>query len=301
MKKQIILFAIVGTVIVLIGAAVLNWSQPTVRMIPSPNGYDDFVRAGQISIAYASDLSLEELQDYVKSNQTSLNLIREGLKKTCVVSFGPGPAGFAAHTTDVMAIKANAHLLRVEGNLAERENRFEDAAEIFLRLIEYGCRSSKGGVYIDKMVSRACEIMGMGAMTNVISKVDEPEFYRNAIKKLETLNSERESLDQADVYERAWDRQQGLQLKIRIEDIFSGQSRRIKKSFHKQMMELPLQSRQLSVIFAARLFEIENGRRPQSFSDLVPAYLKTVPVDPKTGKEIPFSMNLTKPSNEPLY
>jgi len=34
------------------------------------------------------------------------------------------------------------------------------------------------------------------------------------------------------------------------------------------------------------LFELEKGRRPTGYADLVPAYLKTAPLDPTTGKEI---------------
>ena len=34
---------------------------------------------------------------------------------------------------------------------------------------------------------------------------------------------------------------------------------------------------------AARAYELEEGERPKSIADLVPAYLKAVPQDPLTG------------------
>ena len=42
------------------------------------------------------------------------------------------------------------------------------------------------------------------------------------------------------------------------------------------------------------IFEIDNGHRPNNFFDLVPTYLKTIPVNPSTGKEIPFSLILSR-------
>lgn len=300
MKTKILFTTVIAVATILIGIVFLRKGGLPNRVIPSPNGYDDFVQAGKVPTVYASDLSLEELQDYVKTNRPSLDLIRIGLKKNCAVSFNYSPAGFSSHVTDVMAIKAGAHLLVTEGNLAERENRFADAAKIYVELIEYGCVSGKGGVNIDKMVSRACELMGIAALTNVVSKLQDRRFCQITIEKLEKLNSERESLDQADANEQAWGRQRGLQIKTRIADFFSGQSRRIKNGLRKQMIELPLQSAQLAVIFAARIFEIDNGRRPTKFSDLVPTYLKIIPVNPNTGKEIPFSLELSKPTNEIL-
>ncbi len=140
--------------------------------------------------------------------------------------------------------------------------------------------------------------MGMTALTNVVPKTDRA-FCENALKKLAEMNSRKVSLEQANAHEQQWDRQQGLQIKTRNEDVFSGQSRRIKKGFEKQIQELVLQSQQLSVILAARLFEIEKGAK--SFSDLVPKYLKTVPINQNTKEEIPFSLRLPKYSNELLF
>jgi hypothetical protein len=45
----------------------------------------------------------------------------------------------------------------------------------------------------------------------------------------------------------------------------------------------------LLVQLAARAYELENGKRPKSLADLVPAYLKTIPQDPGTGTNIAYS------------
>ena len=65
--------------------------------------------------------------------------------------------------------------------MAEQENRFEEAAKVYVELIEYGSASGIESVYIDKLVSRAWEMMGMGGMTNVISKLGNADFCRETI------------------------------------------------------------------------------------------------------------------------
>lgn len=47
--------------------------------------------------------------------------------------------------------------------------------------------------------------------------------------------------------------------------------------------------REILVDAAARLHQLETGKRPASFADLVPKYLKTVPKDPETGKELSYT------------
>ena len=45
-------------------------------------------------------------------------------------------------------------------------------------------------------------------------------------------------------------------------------------------------TRQLTVALAARACELEKGRRPENAADLTPEYLKAVPKDPASGKNL---------------
>jgi hypothetical protein len=47
-----------------------------------------------------------------------------------------------------------------------------------------------------------------------------------------------------------------------------------------------IMTRQLLIALAARAYELENGHRPASFTDLVPDYLKAVPKDPVSGANL---------------
>jgi hypothetical protein len=47
-------------------------------------------------------------------------------------------------------------------------------------------------------------------------------------------------------------------------------------------------TRVLAVQFAARAYELDRGKPPTSITDLVPAYLKAIPKDPTTGKDMVY-------------
>ena len=49
-----------------------------------------------------------------------------------------------------------------------------------------------------------------------------------------------------------------------------------------------LQTKQLMIDLATRAYKLEQGRHPNSPSDLVPDYLKAVPVDPTTGTNLTY-------------
>jgi hypothetical protein len=44
----------------------------------------------------------------------------------------------------------------------------------------------------------------------------------------------------------------------------------------------------LLIQLAARAYELEKGERPKRLTDLVPAYLNTIPQDPLTGTNVAY-------------
>src|ERR1035441_3239154 len=75
-------------VMLVVAAIVFTFSQPAPppTPLPQPNGYDDFVKAGEMITDNASDYSTmtqEELRAFVKKNAEALKLAREGLAREC--------------------------------------------------------------------------------------------------------------------------------------------------------------------------------------------------------------------------
>src|SRR5258708_28931607 len=82
-----------GCLLILLGALAyvfveLNRTIP-LPPLPSPNGYDDFVKAGQVLIGdplYFNHTNVEALRSQVASNTEPLRLIRQGAMKSCRIS-----------------------------------------------------------------------------------------------------------------------------------------------------------------------------------------------------------------------
>ena len=58
--------------------------------------------------------------------------------------------------------------------------------------------------------------------------------------------------------------------------------------FVKDVHERELVTRKLMLGLAARAYELEKGERPKTIADLVPDYLKTIPLDPITGTNMVY-------------
>src|SRR6266536_3869302 len=82
-----------GSLLLLLGALAyvfveLNRTIPQ-PPLPSPNGYDDFVKAGQVLLGdplYFNRTNVEALRSQVASNAEPLRLIRQGASKKCRIS-----------------------------------------------------------------------------------------------------------------------------------------------------------------------------------------------------------------------
>src|SRR5712671_2490040 len=93
---MVVAIGVVATVLTLL------WRQtatlPPRIALPDPNGYADFVRAGQIATTTTSDyrtMSQEELRAFLARNAEALQLVRAGLGKECRV-----PMKFSANYLD---------------------------------------------------------------------------------------------------------------------------------------------------------------------------------------------------------
>jgi hypothetical protein len=282
----------IGAALLVVAALVLTLSQPAPAPppIPQPNGYDDFVKAGEMVTDNASDygtMGEAELRTFVTKNAEALKLARTGLSRKCRVplDFSTTNAVYIDHLTD---IKRLACSLTVEGRLAEMENRPADAAEAYLAVIRLGCAISHGGLIIDSLVSIAIDAIGTTRMERLTLTLDAKQC-REAASAIESCEAQRESTDTIMRQERAWARRI-WGLKGQIMRLFMFKS--LKQSEGKWVTKSKAQqtrTRLLLVQLAARAYELEKGQRPKSLADLVPAYLKTVPQDPGTGTNLAYS------------
>jgi hypothetical protein len=261
--------------------------------LPKPNGYDKFIEAAGM-LQGQSDLydtmSEAELAALVATNTEPLALVRSAFTNQSRV-----PVQYTAsyvstgikRWTDLWTL---AQVMTAKARLAELQNHSVEAAQDYLDVIHFGTEAGRGGFMMDEMTGIVIEGMGRSHLENLITNLDAASCCSTAIA-LASLDSSRQAWD--DIVER--------------EDILR---RRLMPNFfgylaatvvmHKQLAESrnkaeetfndqQRETRTLAVQFAARAYELDKGKPPTSITDLVPTYLKAIPQDPTTGKDMVYS------------
>ncbi len=296
-RKVLILVVLAVIVVnVVIVAVVFTGGGKPARPLPNPNGYDDFVKAGQLVASNHYDYPtsgmdtlpahLPQLEALVVSNADALKLVRTGLGKECLLPPDDWPDGGNKFTDQMVSFKELAWMICIEGNVARLNNQPGKAADIYLDGIRFSAQSSRGGPMITKLVGIADEHIAARPLSGLLPQLTDPAECRKIASGLEAIDQQEEPV--ADILEQAriWSRKVGglsgeiqLMLNFRME-------RAIEARFVSKVQATQLDRRKLMINAAARAYELEKGRPPKSIADLVPDYLKVVPKDPVTGKDL---------------
>jgi hypothetical protein len=290
----LVVFILVFPFVLFLGFLVSDFGRPLppISPMPNPNGYDDFVKDGEMvstnSWNYDS-ANLEQLRETTVANAAALSLARSGLSNECRVPLQFSQAHMENHISDLVSLRKLVQAFVTEGKLAEMENRPSDAAKSYLDAVHLGNESARGGVLIDQMVGMAMEIIGTSHLTNLVDQLDAKSCRETAVT-LETLDAQRQTWDEVMQQEHAWSR--GTFTGIRYEIVRLMGRKSVEKAIQKaeqKFQEQQTKTRQLIIDLAARAYELDKGKPPASFADLVPDYLKAVPQDPLTGTNMVYS------------
>lgn len=283
--------AVVGVVAAMILLLSSGFESP---LLPDPNGYDDFGKAGQLLVVDAlgyADASLEELQTMVDSNAPALALLKDGLTKEARVPLEYAVEDTSNWTDNLPHFKGLACALCAEARCELLTGNPDRAAEICLETIAFGIESCRGGVLIQRMVGIAVVAIGFQALDEVQPELDAPTCKR-VTKKLEEILGAREPLSNVAETERSWSRSVAG-----VRDHFAAiMMSRSLKPFQALAAPAFAKCEQNEAQFDRRLFrmaslayELDNGHPPESAADLVPEYLKAIPIDPATGDPMELS------------
>jgi hypothetical protein len=257
--------------------------------LPSPNGYNDFVAAGKmVSDDYSSytEKSQQELKEFLSKNSEAIKLARRGLTRECRV---PLVYSFTdpSFLQNLGKLKAVAFIFTAEGRLAQLENRPADAAESYVSAIRFGLRAGQGGLMIHSLVGVAIEAIGSTPLEKMIPSLDANQC-RGVAATLESADAEREPLETMLESERQWSRR-AYGWRSRIMGLIHFKALQLSKQrFVSKVTSRQIGTRMLMLKLAARAYELEKGERPKSAADLVPGYLKSIPQDPITHRNIVF-------------
>jgi len=288
------MLAIAGGVIVfgLLAFALMESTTPVPRPpLPNPNGYDDLIAAARMVVAHSEplqSLSREELRDYVTRNAAAIRLARQGLTRKCRV-----PIEFSSSYltnqlgTDLVKLKGLALTFSAEARLATMEGRTNDAANIHFDVIRLAHESVRGGLMIHGLVGLACEAIGMVPLRSLVRDLSAVQC-RELARQLEAVDVAADTAGQFLAQEKAWSRH-AFGLKEKLAELVMARSLKpARQKFEQKMVTAQTQRRLLLLDLAVRTCELEKGQRPQQLKELVPEYLKAIPIDPNTGTNLTY-------------
>jgi len=264
---------------------------PPLAPLPNPNAYDDLVKAGQMiqgPVGLYDQANLETLREMISTNSEALMAARSALSNQCAVPLQFTKSYITNHVQDLIAFRNLAHALVYEGRLAEKENRFGEAAKSYLEVVRLGSQVTHSGLLVDEMVGVAVWSLGEEQLQGIVTNLDAPECRQTAVQ-LETLAGDRQTWEATLQQEEAWSRRVFGWRGDWLELIYRSTRQ---KNFTGALAALDgdeQRENRLLVDLAARAYELDKGRPPASFADLVPDYLKTIPQDPITGTNMNFN------------
>jgi hypothetical protein len=299
-SKPLVLVLICAAVAVLL-ALVMFWpgSKAPPPSMPSPNGYVDIVNAASglgtpsLFSQNSREWTLEGLREVAQQTAEALKLARLGLSRECRVTtdFSTNAAAYSArHMPELASFRQLARAFAAEGRLAEMENRTNDAVRIYMDGMRFSQESVRGGVMIDKLMGLACEGMAANALQLLVKDLDIKQC-RAVIEGLEAIQKRRESADETLNLEKEYFRKVGG---WRDKLVVIVQSRLLKPSKDNLVKKAQDRERLTQLLLldtAVRAHRLEKGEDPKSLAELVPHYLKAIPLDPKTGAAMDYSLN----------
>jgi hypothetical protein len=266
---------------------------PPLAPLPSPNGYEDLVKAGKMISGDVWDYdkaNLEKLRGIILTNTRALSLARSALSNQCGVTLQFSRAYVTNHLPELIGFRSLAYAFVCEGKFAERENRFGDAAKSYLDAVDFGNETGRGGVLVDEMTGIAIESAGVGQLQNIVTNLDA-KTCRETAATLETLSSQRQTWNETLHQENAWSHRsysglQGRTLRLYYRLVYHRTREKNQQRAIDTINSAQKKEGQLLIALAARAYELDKGHPPASAADLVPEYLKAVPIDTVTGKNL---------------
>jgi hypothetical protein len=288
--------AIAAGTVALVVLALAFWpaAKPVPPPVPVPNGYDDLLRAAALAPQDPFDekeAGIEELRARLALGREALALARKGMAKECRVPLEYSADFIVRHVTDGFAFRCLGHLFLREAYLALEEERHRDALRSCLDAARLGWNVRQGGLLvIDYFDGDTIESAGTGYLRKILCDLTSitSQDLREAVRELERLGEEEESFDEVFIRETDFSRATSrpiARLWIRVvyafQGVFSFEAR-----YRSYWRKREVRSRLTLADLAIRAYRLDCKKWPDELEDLVPVYLKAVPLDPKTEKPL---------------
>jgi hypothetical protein len=290
--RKLLLVAVVVAILVLLAfSIVLVRRTPAFPPLPSPNAYDDFLKAHEASTGPIRDfptLSQDELRELIATNTETLRILRQGLSRTCCEPTEAIITNFSATMPQLAGFKALGQLLAADGRLAELDNRPADAAASYCDAILLGNEVSRGGLIIHRLVGVAIEAIGGTRLAKVLPQLDA-EQRAAVIARLEHIEDVRVTWPEVMRNENAYVRHELRKIPNLVQMVVGWWQSRPARTRAVVRHDLTVAHLRLDLAeLALQSYRSQNGHGPGMIEELVPRYIKSLPLDPFSGRALVY-------------
>jgi len=290
MKKALAIVAVL-VVLAILAAVVLRSTASPFLPLPTPNGYDELLAAGEAVIIVPPDIAqlpFELLRSAVRQNSNAIAMTHAALKHPSVVRLDMQMPR-QPNTTNLGNLRALALLLVADGKVTEADGHTNEAAGIFTDAIDLGAATSHGGLLIDYLTANAIQALGREQIERVAPSLDGATCT-NLAMRISAADAKAEPIKTVLDRDAAW-RRAGIDyirltiLKYSTRDSLGRIERNLAMRCAKSHAEL----RVLETELALRACLLDRRQPPDTLGRLVPAYLPAVPGDPFSGQPLVYA------------
>jgi hypothetical protein len=252
--------------------------------MPNPNGYDDLVKAEEMLAKARRGITQvpgsNSLAEVVEAGAEAVRVAKIGLGRECRPPPRTSPVTYAQARSAPHRFYLLIGAFEDEGDLAEMRDHVADAAQSYLAVTRIGQEMTRGGGVRDAIFGSGYEEEGLTPLQRLATTFTSGEC-KQVTASLESADARRETVATVAHRERIW-RRRAFGWRYYLHPIANAQQ----KDLASNISLVSDHTRKLMITLAARAFELEHGVKPKSINDLVPAYLKTIPKDAFTGKDM---------------
>ena len=173
-------------------------------------------------------------------------------------------------------------LLKAEGLVAEKENRPSDALKSYLDAMRFAHELARGGVQISSLVGLACEAIAMNPLEQLRSDLSAVDC-QHAARALEEISLKQEDFETILAREKAWGRRTAGWT-YQIQYLFMARLMKpAHEKFQQKFKDRETRRKLLMTELSIRAYQLENGASPKALLELVPRFLRALPIDPYSG------------------
>lgn len=263
--------------------------------LPSPNGFDDIVAAGNMIGPAASQklqnwdqLTTDQLRDELAKHNAAFDRLDLGLSRPCrhPYAFQPWTAEYARSQMQLW------NGFRAKAALARRTQDLEEELESYFTLLRLAQEEGRGGTNYVGGIFAQYEKDGYTGIWDCVDRLSA-EMCIELVMRLRELDQRREPWENRLAVQRAIEDNSGWERRLhRILIDWSGEE--FRKWERIEEWRRIAQLRMLIIKLALHAYKLEHNRLPDSLEELIPLYMPEMPIDPFDGERMRYRRNGVK-------